>query len=107
MRDRSIDPQGISCPGGRATLWHTAGVEPHQIRIKSDGAGLFRSRLEQAWDVGFVADITLADGTECSAVLIAMSSTALILDHWDRSRRAPAGDPFTLELRSVAEVVVL
>ncbi len=63
---------------------------------------------------GFVADITLVDGTECSAVLIAMSSTALIavsstaliLDRWDQSRCAPAGDPFTLELRSLGEVVV-
>jgi hypothetical protein len=81
-------------------------VEPHQVRIRADADGSFRSRLEKAWEAGFVADITLVDGTECSAVLIAMSSTALILDRWDRSRRAPAGDPFTLELRSVAEVVV-
>lgn len=78
------------------------------MRIKSDGDAdsTFRSRLEQAWDIGLVADITLTDGTECSAVLIAMSWTALILDRWDRIRQAPAGDPFTLELRSVAEVVV-
>lgn len=78
----------------------------NQVRIKADADGSFRSRLEQALEVGFVADTTLADGTECSAVLIAMSSTALILDRWDRSRRAPTGDPFTLELRSVAEVIV-
>ena len=54
----------------------------------------FGPGLRQAWETGFVADITLVDGdTECSAVLIAMSSTALILDRWDGSRRAPAGDP--------------
>jgi hypothetical protein len=94
-------------PVDRATVWHTAGMEPHHVRIKADADGSFRSRLEQAWDVGFVADIALVDGTECSAVLIAISSTALILDRWDRSRRGPAGDPFTLDLRSVAEVVVL
>ena len=83
-------------------------MESDRIRIKSAGGTnvTFRSRLEQAWDVGLVADITLIDGTECSAVLIAMSSYALILDRWDRSRRGPSGDPFTLELRSVAEVVV-
>jgi len=83
-------------------------VESDQVRIKSGGWTdvSFRFRLEQAWDVGLVADVTLMDGTECSAVLIAMSSTALILDRWDRSRHAPAGDAFTLELRSVAEVVV-
>ena len=93
---------------GRATACQNAAVESDRVRIKSAGGTdvTFRSRLEQAWDVGLVADITLMDGTECSAVLIAMSSTALILDRWDRSRHAPAGDPFTLELRSVAEVVV-
>jgi len=82
-------------------------VESDRVRIKSAGSShvTFRSRLEQSWDVGFVADITLMDSTECSVVLIAMSSTALILDRWDRSRRAPAGDHFTLESRSVAGVV--
>jgi hypothetical protein len=83
-------------------------MESERIRINSECGtdDSFGSRLEQAWEVGFVADVTLTDGTECSAVLIAMSSTALILDHWDPSRHAPAGCPFTLELRSVAEVVV-
>ena len=83
-------------------------MKSDQIRIKSSGGAdlTFQSRLEKAWEVGFVGDITLTDGTECSAVLIAMSSTALILDRWDSSRRGPTGDPFTLELSSVAEVVV-
>lgn len=83
-------------------------MESDPVRIRSEGGTdvTFRSRLEQAWDVGFVADITLIDGTEFCAVLITMSSDALILDRWDRSCHAPAGDPFTLELRSVAEVVV-
>jgi hypothetical protein len=78
------------------------------MRIQSAGStdATFRRRLEQVWDIGLVADITLTDGTECSAVLITMSSTALILDRWDRSGHGPAGDPFTLELRSIAEVVV-
>jgi hypothetical protein len=83
-------------------------VESDQVRIRSAGAAdvWFRSRLERAWDVGLVADVRLKDGTECSAVLIAMSSDALLLDRWDRSRHGPAGDPFTLDLGSVAEVVV-
>lgn len=83
-------------------------MESDPVRIESEGDtdDLFRSRLEQAWDVGFVADITLTDGAEYSAVLIAMSSDALILDRWDRTRHAPTGDPFTLELGSVAVVVV-
>ena len=39
-----------------------------------------------------------------SAVLIAVSWAALILDRWDRSSQAPrAKDPLTLELRSIAE----
>jgi hypothetical protein len=92
----------------RATTCHNSVVESDRVRIRSAGETdlTFRSRLEQAWDVGLVADVTLINGTECSAVLIAMSATALILDLWDGSRRSPAGDPFTLELSSVAEVVV-
>ena len=84
-------------------------MESDQVRITStDGSDVpFVSRLEEAWSVGMVADITLTDGAECSAALIAMSSTTLILDHWDRSKHGPAGDPFTLELRLVAEVVFL
>ena len=83
-------------------------MESDQVRIKSGGGTdiSFRPRLEQGWEVGLVANLTLMDGTECSAVLIGVSSTALILDRWDRSRHAPAGDPFTLDLGSVAEVVV-
>jgi hypothetical protein len=82
-------------------------MESAPVRIKSDGElGSFRSRLEQTWDVGFVADVALIDGTQCSAVLVAMSSDGLILDRWDRNHRAPAGDPFTLELASIAEVVI-
>jgi hypothetical protein len=92
----------------RATDCENTEVESDQVRVRSarvDDVTL-RSRLEQAWDVGFVADITLTDGTNCSAVLIAMSSTGLILDHWDGFGHAPAGDPFMLELSSIAEVVV-
>jgi hypothetical protein len=93
---------------GRATACQDAVVESDRVRIKSAGEtdATFRSRLELAWDVGFVADLILVDGSECSAVLIAMSATALILDRWDQHRRVPAGDPFTLELCTVAEVVV-
>ncbi len=92
----------------RATGCQDAMVESDPVRIKRvNGTDLtFRSRLGHAWDVGFVADITLTDGTECSVVLVAMSSTALILDRWKQSRHGPAGDPLTLDLGSVAEVVV-
>jgi hypothetical protein len=83
-------------------------VNSDRDRIESAGVSdvTFRTRLEQAWDVGLVADITLMDGTECSALLIEMSSTALILDRWDEFLNAPAGDPFTLEFREVTEVVI-
>jgi hypothetical protein len=60
----------------------------------------------QGWDVEGVADITLTDGSQCSGVLIGVSSSASILDRWDDTRRAPAGDPFTLDLAAVAVVVI-
>jgi hypothetical protein len=64
------------------------------------------ARIERIWDVGFVADISLKDGTVVSAVLIATSIKTLILDRWDGTTRAPAGDPFTLELAVVTGVTV-
>jgi hypothetical protein len=81
-------------------------ADSEQIKAAGRSGESFRDHLERAWDIGFVADITLVDGTEFPAVLIAVSSTALVLDHWDVSLRAPAGDPFTLAMRSIAEVVV-
>jgi hypothetical protein len=65
-----------------------------------------RRRIERLWDVGFVADISLKDGTVVSAVLIATSTETLILDRWDGTTRAPAGDPFPLELAVVTGVTV-
>lgn len=83
-------------------------MDPAEVHIRSDGDNdEFRRRLERSWVVGFVADISLVDGTEVSAVLIGISSSALILDRWDGVVRAPAGDPFTLEYAVVAEVSVL
>jgi hypothetical protein len=60
-------------------------VEPYEVRVKaaSRSVSTFRPQLEKAWEVGFAADISLADGTDCSAVLITVSSTALILDRCD------------------------
>lgn len=82
-------------------------MESFEVRIKRQGDGAeFRSDLMRNWDPGYVADITLVDGTEVAGVLIGISNSALILDRWDSDIRAPAGDPITLDLRLVAEVVV-
>ena len=40
----------------------------------------------QGCDVGVVADITLTDGSQCSGVLIGLSSSASILDRWVDTR---------------------
>lgn len=83
-------------------------MESSEVRIKREGnsAG-FRSDLERDWDPGYVADVALADGVVLSAVLIGISSSALILDRWDSDTRAPTDSPFTVDLAAVTEVVVL
>jgi hypothetical protein len=82
-------------------------VDQSELQNRADGDDEeFRFRLERLWDVAFVADISLNDGTLMSAVLIATSTKTLILDRWDCTTRSPAGDPFTLELAVVTGVTV-
>ena len=75
------------------------------IRASNDRSDLIR-QLQLICDVGVVADITLIERPTTTGVLIGVSSTALILDHWDGQTRRPAGDPFTLDLDSVFEVAI-
>jgi hypothetical protein len=82
-------------------------VEQAPVRITAHGGvEKFRLQLGKFWNVGFVADVSLIDGSVVPAVLIAISSTALILDRWDIPNRAPAGDPLTLALAVMTEVNV-
>jgi hypothetical protein len=53
-----------------------------------------------------VVDVGLTDGTITTGVLIGVSSSALILDHWDDDARRPAGGPFTLALVLMGKVVI-
>lgn len=82
-------------------------MEAFEARINCDqDVERFRDTLEQSWEPGFVADIFTIDGQVISAVLIVISRTSLILDRWDCLTGTPAGDPFTLNLRTVSEIVV-
>jgi hypothetical protein len=63
-------------------------------------------KLEPFCDAGSVADISTTNGLTITGVLIGVSSTALILDHWDNQAHRPAGDPFTIALELVSEVVM-
>jgi hypothetical protein len=75
------------------------------LQTGADLSDLVRE-LQPLCDLGLVCDITLRDATEASAVLIGVSSTALVLDHWDDERRRPAGDPYTLPLAAIDRLVV-
>jgi len=63
-------------------------------------------QLQPFRDAGMVADIVLIDGTSTTGVLIGVSSSALILDHWDEQAHRPAGNPFTVALDLVSEILV-
>jgi hypothetical protein len=75
------------------------------IRAGPDLSQLVRE-LQPYCDAGMVAEIGLADGTMTTGVLIGVSSSALILDHWDEQARRPGGNPFTVALNLVSEVVI-
>jgi hypothetical protein len=75
------------------------------IKVGTDLSQLVRD-LQPYCDAGMVADVDLIDGTSTTGVLIGVSSSALILDRWDGRARRPAGNPFTLALDMVAEVVI-
>jgi hypothetical protein len=62
--------------------------------------------LQPYRDAGMVADIGLADGTITTGILIGVSFSALVLDHWDEQAHRPAGNPFTLALDLVSNVVI-
>ncbi|HVX20665.1 MAG TPA: hypothetical protein VHB02_04895 [Acidimicrobiales bacterium] len=63
-------------------------------------------KLRPYCDYAYVCDISLRDGTELSVVLVGISSTTLVLDRWDDQGQQPAGDPFTLDLATIQQVVI-
>jgi hypothetical protein len=75
------------------------------VKAGAELSGLI-GQLQPFCDSGTVADITLTNGPPTTGVLLGVSSTTLILDRWDERAHRPAGDPFSLDLDSVAEVVI-
>ena len=81
-------------------MWKTVWVaDPEErIAVGDDPASALAQLQAMA---GLVTDITLSDDTRVSAVLIGVSSSALILDSWDDVRHRPSGDPFVLNIEEV------
>jgi hypothetical protein len=73
-----------------------AGTDPHELVRE----------LQPLCDVGMVCDFTLRDASCRSAVLIGVSSTAVIVDGWDEEQRRPAGEPYVLALDTIDRVTV-
>lgn len=63
-------------------------------------------QLQPLCDLGLVCDVTMRDATAVSAVLVGVSSTALIVDRWDSTERRPAGDPYVMPLAAIDRVAV-
>ena len=76
------------------------------VIIEADTTTDLVRELQPLCDAGCACDLTLHDGTELAAVLVGVSSTALILDRWDSRHQGPAGDPFTVGLAALRRVVV-
>lgn len=94
---------------GHAATGRLLSVQDESATVIKAGTDLsqFVKELQPYCDAGMVADLDLIDGTRTTGVLIGVSSSALILDRWDGQARRPAGNPFTLALDLVSEVVIL
>lgn len=55
---------------------------------------------------GMVVDLILVDHSLVTGVVIGVGSAAATLDRWDRLKHRPAGEPFILDLNSIAFVSV-
>jgi hypothetical protein len=65
-----------------------------------------RERLQSFCQRGYVVDLILNDGQEQAGVLIGVSTTSLILDHWDEQKHRPANNPYVLELSSISRIEI-
>jgi hypothetical protein len=83
--------------------------ESHQNRepdvIEVD-LGVERAAFELDQVVGMVVDLELLDGGRVCGVLGAVSTEALILEHWEAALSGPNGDPFTVCMKTVRRVLV-
>ena len=92
-------------PGGLAGRPPVDDDAPVVIEADTDLSALIRD-LQPLCDLGYVCDFTLRDGLRVSAMLVGVSLTSTIVDHWDSVRYRPVGDPFVLDIAAVQRVVV-
>ena len=85
---------------------HSSGddsLEPTEV-LEAGAAGFTPDQLEP--HVGYVADIDLHDESKISGLILAVSSTSLIIEGWDSVVHATSGDLSTLAIEDVVRISI-
>ena len=75
---------------------------PEVLESGTDGFGM--EQLER--HVGYAADIDLEGGTKFCGVIVAVSTTALIIEGWDSTINATNGELSTLASDSILRISI-
>jgi hypothetical protein len=96
----------LSTPKAEADSLHRRSQKDEKPEVIDFDLGVDRvvSRLERS--LGMVIDVELCDGDTLCGVLGAVNSDVLILEHWEESTLRPNGDPFTVSVDQVRQIVI-
>jgi|SRR5580704_9617439 hypothetical protein len=79
------------------------GLEPIEV-LNAGTEGLRADQIEP--HVGYAADIDLHGGTKLCGVIVAVSTTSLIIERWDSVIHATNGELSTVAIDSVARISI-
>ena len=78
-------------------------LEPAEV-LEAGAAGFTADQLEP--HVDYVADIYLQNESKISGLIVAVSSTSLIIEDWDSMLHRTNGDLSTLAIKDVARISI-
>jgi hypothetical protein len=80
-------------------------IEPlHPTVIEADGGPFLSCQLQPY--VGFVVDVQTECGGSLSGVIVAVTSSALVLEGWDRALHQPNGELLPISLDVIKRITV-
>ena len=61
---------------------------------------------ELSRSLGMEVNLELRQGGNISGVLGAVTADTVILEHWDKSKSGPSGEPFTMSIDQMLRIVI-
>ena len=78
--------------------------DPLEVIEPDPGSQFSAERLQHI--VGYAVELKLQNGSAVSAVVVAVSESALILNRWDDREHCPVSDPFVIETSEVQTISI-